>query len=425
MKNTVKILLSASLIASITASATEIMQQDLATNVPNISNNALQQLILKNRYGQTSKTTTSYRYGVIKNQIGRIKFSIQKIMHTFQEMHNRAFPKRQIFVISQKTNVYMTANQYYNLLSHERIDNFLSALNRFSQLNFVLSKFKHKKITIIYIKKEQQDYANRMTIPSYVLFVKNSNFPLYSNKSCECKQCSNFEKAFLYYRKYKGDLGGTENFNLTPVQLMELYMKLYRWNIMRLPNVRNKLLNIFVERTRYIKNFNFKMAYNRLNNNPSYEAALAIKNSLLNLKKYRYHHVAQGTFLYSKPEQLSKILNQISNITCSKYTIAKKYSPNLTIPLKVNQSVTISNFKNFKAYLKKYTGYEARVITNKYIECSPKKVLIFNNLNPDYQQMHYLDKAIQIVNKVNNQNFSKESFIENVNYIKGLLNNEK
>ncbi len=415
MKKTTGIALGTFLLSSLCL-AVEVTPQDRAKDIPSITNSELAQLMSKDS-SHKLKQTTSYEDKLIKNKGKRFDYSLDRILHSIENKHNRNLRNKIFIILADKdVDIFVTQKQYNTLLKHTRIGSFLIDLNKFSKMNFSSKTIKQSgKRKIVYIKRISDNIIDEQPTPNFVLLTRANSF--YANHNNVINTCKDFERAFLYFKKYKGKSSAVNNFNLSPVEVMNLYIKLARWNV-DLKTVNDDLLLLFSKRAQYIKNFNFQLAFKDLKNNPSFTIATKIKQSLLKARDYKEEKATHEKFIYSEPMYLSKILQKLSKVDNSDYSIDLSYSPDIVIPLKINRIVTMKSIYDLQTYMDRATRYKIEIITNKYIKNADKKIVVIMQRDVRYQALHFLNSAIQEAKKAVNPNFSKQAFIDDIKKIK-------
>jgi len=394
----------------------KLSQKELNIMLPKLSQKELN-IMLTRREQQNLKVLI--KYGQSKKSFDHKKFlisfaSLLKIKEQKQKMRNLDnntlyLPKNKALVVQ------LTVNQYQYLLNTLSMQSFIQKLNDITNLNLT-SKiiYSSNKAKIIYVGNYTNAILDSISPVEYVRLVNGTG------RCISGIRCSSFEKAFNYFINFNGQKS-FRRFNLSSIQIMNLYIKLLRWNV-NISSFNSLLLNMFQSKTQYLNNFNFKKAFYALKFKPSFTVANKIKNSLLKIKnkytKDNRNNIQIKGFVYNRPEKASAILLHISKIVGHKYILNNQYSINPTIPAPFSNKIRIKNFKDFKRYLKNNTKYSIKVMSNNYIINAPKIVVIYKQMDMKHQALHYLNLAIKEATFNKNKDFAKKAFINSIESIK-------
>jgi hypothetical protein len=401
-------------------SAVEITEQDRASRIPSISAKEMNDIIVRSNVVDKSAVIVNYEDKLIKTQAKRFDYSLSELLYKLERNHNDSHRKK-VYIVTENSDldVFITAEQKNRLEKQRDIEEFIGKLNAYSNMSFVSSRLCTKdKKNIVYIKNFSLKTVEDQPIVNYTLLEKTSDY--YRNNNLVNPSCTVFSQAFDYFRTHQGQTTQDISFNLTAIEVMDLYIKLARWNV-NLESVNDKLLALFSNKAQYINNFNFKQAFEDLSKNPSYSVASEVKRNLIVLEESYASDTTEptkGSFLYEKPTELSAILKELSELADCEYVVDRKYGTNTNIPLPIGRMVTMKNISDLIHYAKNATPYEIKITTNKYIPSAEKQVVVFLQRDKRNQALHYLDNAIIEVVKAQNTSFSKQAFIDDIKSIK-------
>ena len=387
--------------------------------LPDISKKKLEEILATKGSLSLNDLIVYEKSKMKKNSLGAKKQSISfdSLLKAVEKRHRMySLDDSIIYLAKDKMlTTYLTKEQYASLLDTLNIQAFIQKFNNYTGLNFtskVIYNGNNEKI--IYIGNYANAIVDDAPIVKYIMIADKTG-EFHPNTSC-----SEFEKAFYFYKNFHGT-SSSVHFDLTPIEVTDLYIKLFRWHV-NVASFNNLLLDMFQEKTQYIKNFNFEQAFYDLKKNPSYTTASNIREDLLKIKnEYSDNEtdIKMKSFIYDKPERISKILEDISKVEGSEYVLNERYCSDITIPVLISNDVVIRNFADFKNYLKKATKYDIEVTTNKYILSAEKTVVVYQQRDIRHQALHYLDEAINEVVKSEKQNFSTKAFVDDIESIKG------
>lgn len=387
--------------------------------LPDIDKKKLQEILGTKAKLSLSELIAYEKSKMKKNSIGSYKYTVSfdSLLKAVEKRHRLYGLDASIIYLAKDRmfTVHLTKEQYASLLNTLNIQAFIQKFNNYTGTNFtskVIYNSKNEKI--IYIGDYANAILNDVPLVEYIMVAEKTG-AFRPNQNC-----SEFEKAFYFFKNFHGKTSSTK-FNLTPIEIMELYIKLFRWHI-NIATFNNILLDMFQEKSQYINNFNFEQAFYDLKKNPSFTVANRIKEDLVKIKtEYSDEEVdvRKKSFIYDEPKRISEILEDISAVEGSEYTLNKRYCNDTIIPVLISNDVIIKSFLDFKNYLKKATKYDIEITKNKYILSAEKTVVLYQQRDIRHQALHYLDEAISEVIKSEKQNFSTKAFVEDIESIKG------
>jgi len=417
MKRTQKAIKSVAillLLSSLSSYAIEITEQDRANKIPSITHEEM--VALSQHKGNNSIINQTYYDEVIVPYSYKEEYILGNLAKKLQKNYNTTHSNK-IYVLTQNDNqkVFLSQGQKAELNRSRNVDKFINELNKYSNMSFFYNRIhKHSGYDIIYIKTLQSSNMNVMPKIHYTLLEPTKRF--FNNHNDIKLKCSEFERAFEYFRTHHTQTDKTFHFNLSAIEVMSLYIKLARWNV-DLDAVNESLLKLFAKKAQYINNFNFNKAFEDLRLNPSYTTAFEIKTNLQNLESHYANdkpRKTSGTYCYEEERKLSDILKSISSVATSNYVLNEKYGKDIIIPLPADRIVTVKNIQDFNDYLIKNTPYKLIITKNKYIKSATKEVVIVMQRSKKNQFVHYINEAIKVTEKFQNQDFSKEALIDDL-----------
>jgi len=390
--------------------------------IPSISKEKLDKIVNTDIGFYIEDLTTLEENAIQKNSIGsnRKTYLFDNILASIEERHKNSNSSQNILYLSvnKGIKVNLTKEQYKELLDTINIDDFILKFNNYTNMNFSKHNiYERMNEKIIYIGDYASSTLDYLDKKGFVLLKRKNG--AYRDDSIN-KKCSTFYQAFLYFKDYNLQADRKVKFDLTHIEIMELYMKLAKWHVdMRFIN--EILLNMFKEKAQYVNNFDFDQAFLDLQENPSSDIARRIKKDL----QYTIDNKAdemvldkKGVFVISSSMRISNILKKLSKIENGNYYLDADYCFDAEIEMLVSNEVVLRNFSDLEDYMHNSTTYGIKIIENKYVLNADKKIIIFKNKDKSHQAIHFLDASIKEVLKNGNDNFSKEAFVSDINDIK-------
>jgi len=421
MKKTTKNIVLSVLATTQIAFAVEVTPLDRADTIPSITEAEMAMLSKDASSAVKKNDAVTYEDKLIKSKLKKFDYQLSTLLKTLEDNHNR-HSKDKVFIIPQNQNekVFITAEQFSLLKREDDVKEFIHKLNSFTNMTFktkeLCSADGNKKI--IYVLDITSGEINDQIPVSYVFLEKTQDF--YRNNNMLNEDCNDFQIAFDYFRTHQGYSNKKINFNLDAIQIMELYIKLARWNV-DLKSVNPKLLELFAEKAQYIENFDFEKAFAELKKNPSYTVAKEIRDDLISLKSnvsYSSMKREKDSFVYAEPMLLSGILEEVALIDGALYKIDDFFSRDVVIPLPIGKVVTIKSIEDLQSYLHDATSYELKIQTHKYLKHAKKKVVVVFQRDIRHQALHYLDAAIADIKKVDVDTLAKDALVDDIKAVK-------
>ena len=310
--------------------------------------------------------------------------------------------KDDIFIAKDKNfTIFLTKEEFYMLDGIKDIDVFVDTLNDISNANFETETMFVAGKRIVTVGNFPKSALETGKTVKYVLLIPKKH-----------EEQTELNRAFLHFSSYELRPNKSKTFNLSALEVLELYSRLIKWQIDIAP-MNSIILSMFKAKAHHLDNFLYTNAYNDLKEKLSLAVVEDIKESILYVKttpKYSEFNDEVVDFQFATA-RFSEFLKHFQNEKLSLHNSSD--NPIVTIKKdKLCKPIVVADLINCVITGQdKGVFYKAEVITNRYVRSGKKEVVLSQVMTRRLQVEYLLSKAISVANKLKivNSTFSSEA----------------